>query len=177
VQALCITPTTELAMQITDVLQKLGKHLPGPVTAACLIKGVKYMQKITSHIVVGTPGKMSELIKLKLLDLSQAKVLVFDEADDMVMHFPMECVQFKKACITPSNKPRVLLFSASFNCLDDGHPHFEKATKFTNLVSVLRPTTIIITCVVDEQLCMACQCVCARTKKCLFRHGADALMS
>jgi len=42
------------------------------------------MSNITAHIVVGTPGTMTDLIRWHIIDVSDMKVFVFDEADNML---------------------------------------------------------------------------------------------
>ena len=72
VQALCMSPTRELAIQTTRVLQQLAQFTG--IQSVSVIGGVRYTQPITSHIVVATPGKIQDVLKNRLLDLSALKV-------------------------------------------------------------------------------------------------------
>lgn len=86
-QALVLVPTRELAIQVSEDLFNIGrfkiiKVLPvygkSPITHQ--VKNLK--QK--THIVVGTPGRIIDLIDRDALDLSNIKYLVLDEADEML---------------------------------------------------------------------------------------------
>ncbi|KAJ3179455.1 RNA helicase required for poly(A+) mRNA export [Gaertneriomyces sp. JEL0708] len=82
-QAICLAPARELARQIMDVVKEMGKFTP--VTTAFAIKdSVPRGQPVTSHIVVGTPGTVTELIKRRQLDVKNVRIFVLDEADNML---------------------------------------------------------------------------------------------
>jgi ATP-independent RNA helicase DbpA len=89
VQALVLCPTRELADQVGKQLRKLGVGLPN-LKLSLLYGGVALQPQIDSlsqhdpHIVVGTPGRIQELIRKKHLHLSRVGVLVLDEADRML---------------------------------------------------------------------------------------------
>jgi superfamily II DNA/RNA helicase len=72
VQALCMSPTRELAIQSTRVLQQLAQFTGLQIVS--VIGGVRYTQPVNAHIVIGTPGKLCDVIKFRLLDLSALKV-------------------------------------------------------------------------------------------------------
>jgi len=87
VQGLVVTPTRELAMQVADAMYKYGCNLNVRVLAVyggqpysrqinCLKKGV--------DIVVGTPGRLLDLVRQKALDLGRVSSVVLDEADEML---------------------------------------------------------------------------------------------
>lgn len=80
-QALCCAPTRELARQIMEVIKKLGRFTE--FEYALIVKDIE-RKKITAQIVVGTPGKLLEVIKRRLLDLRGIKMFVLDEADVML---------------------------------------------------------------------------------------------
>lgn len=96
-QALCLSPSRELARQIVDVVEQMGKFANIRYTTA-LKEGNhpsaadhpsngangRNKSKITEQIVIGTPGTALDLYKRGILDLSQLKILVFDEADVML---------------------------------------------------------------------------------------------
>ena len=84
-QALCLAPSRELARQIIGVVQTMGAFLDGlSVKAAIPVDAANRGQRIEGSIVVGTPGTTMDMIKRRLLDPSHIKVLVLDEADNML---------------------------------------------------------------------------------------------
>src|SRR4051812_4100881 len=85
--ALVIVPTRELAIQVTADLVVAGGKLGSRVLA--VYGGRAYEPQIEAlkhgvEVVVGTPGRLLDLLKQKYLDLSQVSVLVLDEADRML---------------------------------------------------------------------------------------------
>lgn len=83
VQAVCLSPTRELARQIVDVVKEMGKFTPVKVTLA-VKDGVKRGEHVNDHIVVGTPGTVMDLLKKRALDARNVNVFVLDEADNML---------------------------------------------------------------------------------------------
>lgn len=82
-QALALAPSRELARQIMDVVQEMGKYT-NVKTAFAIPDAVTAGTKIDAQIVVGTPGKTFDLIKKKAIDTKNIKVFVLDEADNML---------------------------------------------------------------------------------------------
>ncbi|HMD90690.1 MAG TPA: DEAD/DEAH box helicase [Anaerolineaceae bacterium] len=87
VQAVVLAPTRELAIQVAEAIGKLGQHTQ--VRILPVYGGQSYQVQIQQlkrgvDVVVGTPGRMLDLIEKKLLDLSQVSYLVLDEADEML---------------------------------------------------------------------------------------------
>lgn len=82
-QAIALAPSRELARQIMDVVQGMGKYTKVK-TAYAIPDAVPSGTKIDAHIVVGTPGKTFDLIKRKQIDTKNVKVFVLDEADNML---------------------------------------------------------------------------------------------
>jgi len=85
-QAICLTPTRELANQIlSDAVANLAKRLPA-VRYEAAIPGIEVekFSKCRSHIVVGTPGKVKNWLTTKYLDFATVRMFVLDEADAMV---------------------------------------------------------------------------------------------
>lgn len=116
VQSLIITPTRELALQITNEAQKLMTVDNIGILSAYGGQDVeKQLAKLKNNIsvVIGTPGRILDLIRRESLDLSNLKRLVLDEADQM-LH--MGFIDEVDAIIrnTPSDK-QVMCFSATFN--------------------------------------------------------------
>jgi len=115
-QALIISPTRELAIQIAKNIKEYTKYLPNiktvPVYGGENIDVQIRALKKGSQIVVGTPGRTVDLLNRKRLNISSIKWLTLDEADEMLnMGFKEELDQILDK--TPSDK-QTLLFSATF---------------------------------------------------------------
>ena len=87
VQALILTPTRELSKQVFDVLKSLAS-VRG-VDAADVIGGrtiENQIQKLkrNPHVIIGTPGRLLDHIRRRTLDLSAVKMVILDEADQML---------------------------------------------------------------------------------------------
>ena len=116
VQAIILSPTRELAIQIARNIEEFSKNISnlnviavyGGANIEDQIRGIKR----GAQIVVGTPGRTVDLIKRKRLNLRNIQWLVLDEADEMLnMGFKDELDQILEA--TPESK-QTLLFSATF---------------------------------------------------------------
>ena len=87
-QGLVICPTRELADQVSREIRRLARFIPN-VKVLTLCGGVPLRPHLASlshepHIVVGTPGRLLELIEKEALPLQSLKLLVLDEADRML---------------------------------------------------------------------------------------------
>ena len=113
-QALIITPTRELALQITEEANKLATAKPINVLAAYGGRNIgSQLNKLkgTIHLIIATPGRLIDHIERGTIDLNQIKTVVIDEADQMLlMGFRNEVDQILKA--TPRNR-QTLCFSAT----------------------------------------------------------------
>lgn len=87
IQALVVAPTRELADQIYKEVQKLGLYLNVKVHL-CMggtpVSEDKKALKEGCHVVVGTPGRINDMLKREFLDTNYLKMLVIDEADEML---------------------------------------------------------------------------------------------
>lgn len=87
-QALVLTPTRELARQVNEEFERMvGEEIS--FRASLIYGGVRYSTQLRelkegAHVVIGTPGRILDHLERKTLDLSALKVLVFDEADEML---------------------------------------------------------------------------------------------
>ncbi|KAF9582356.1 RNA helicase required for poly(A+) mRNA export [Lunasporangiospora selenospora] len=81
-QALVMSPSRELARQTMEVIQEMGKFTQ--VTTAQAIKDESLPPKVTAHVIVGTPGTVSDLIKRRVIDPKNIRLYVLDEADNML---------------------------------------------------------------------------------------------
>ncbi|WP_338751325.1 DEAD/DEAH box helicase [Bacillus sp. FJAT-52991] len=87
IQALIVTPTRELALQITNELQQLTKEEDLNVLAVYGGQDVDQQIKRLNqhiHIVVGTPGRLLDHIRRGTVDLTDVTTLILDEADQML---------------------------------------------------------------------------------------------
>ncbi len=115
VQALVLSPTRELCIQISKDLQNFSKYVKNihivPVYGGANIETqIKALRK-GAHIIVATPGRMLDLINRKVAKINEIHTVVLDEADEMLnMGFREELDSILEK--TPENK-RTLLFSAT----------------------------------------------------------------
>ena len=114
-QVLVLTPTRELAIQVTAAIQGYSKDLSG-VRALAIYGGQDYGPQLRQlrngqHIVVGTPGRVMDHIRRGTLVLTDLKALVLDEADEMLNMGFLEDVEWilEKA----PEKRQMALFSAT----------------------------------------------------------------
>jgi ATP-dependent RNA helicase DeaD len=115
VQTLILCPTRELCVQITKDFDSFAKYMPAIKTCAVYGGAPIYTQKEALkkgvQIVVGTPGRVFDMLRQKVLKLENLKRLILDEADEMLnMGFKEEL--FSIMSHTPAQK-QTLLFSAT----------------------------------------------------------------
>ena len=114
ISSIILTPTRELAIQIYEELNKLSKHDKSvvlPIYGGDSIQGQIRQLKKGVDIVVGTPGRVLDLINRKVLPLSKVQCFVLDEADEMLnMGFIDDIESVIKEL--PSER-QTLLFSAT----------------------------------------------------------------
>ena len=79
------------------VVAAMGKYTPVKTDYA-IRSEVRVTERLTSHIVVGTPGTMVDYIKRRIIDPTPIKVLVLDEADNMLdqENLSEQCLKIKK---------------------------------------------------------------------------------
>lgn len=116
IQAVILSPTRELALQIATNINDFAKYLDG-VKSLAVYGGANIEEQIRKikkgvQVVVGTPGRMVDLINRRVLKLGNIQWLVLDEADEMLnMGFKEELDKILET--TPDDK-QTLLFSATF---------------------------------------------------------------
>ncbi len=114
IQALVLVPTRELALQYVVELSQIGKNtgiapfaiyggFPMDIQKAKLAHGV--------HILVATPGRLIDHLYNSTLTLEQVRILILDEADEMLKMGFIDDVKFILSCIM--NEHQTLLFSAT----------------------------------------------------------------
>jgi superfamily II DNA/RNA helicase len=114
VQALVVVPTRELAVQVAEDLELAASNRPTQIAA--IYGGKAYDGQIAAikagaQVVVGTPGRLIDLAKQKLLDLSKIRFMVLDEADEMLDLGFLPDVE-KLFSFTPQDR-QTMLFSAT----------------------------------------------------------------
>lgn len=88
-QAILMAPTHELASQSYNVISKIGSMMKGLIIktfigGTSVNEDIEYLKKNTPHIIVGTPGRIYDMIKREYINPSYLKIFVMDEADDML---------------------------------------------------------------------------------------------
>ncbi len=132
-QALVLTPTRELALQVTDSLKILSKYKR--FNTITVYGGVGITQQIhklkTAEIVVGTPGRILDHLQRGTINLSRVKVLVLDEADRMLdMGFIDDVEKIIRQC---ARERQTLFFSATMppDIKDLAHKYMKNPEKIS----------------------------------------------
>ena len=115
-QALVVAPTRELAMQISEVMTKLGHYLKVRVhlcVGGTNVSEEKKKLQDGCHIVVGTPGRIKDMINRQFLSTNFLKMLVIDEADEMLGMGFLEQINEIIKMIPPDCQ--IALFSATIS--------------------------------------------------------------
>lgn len=116
IQALIISPTRELAIQITEEAMKLKEGKDVNILSAYGGKDISsQLKKLKGdiHLVIATPGRLIDHIMRKTIDLSKLKTLVLDEADEMLfMGFKNDIESIISAI---PKKRQILCFSATMD--------------------------------------------------------------
>lgn len=114
ISTLVLAPTRELAIQVAEAIKEYGRHMK--VSVLPIYGGQHYgtsrrRLKEGVDVIVGTPGRLQDLIRQKMLDLSQVHTVILDEADEMLsMGFVDDVENILQE--TPPNR-QTTLFSAT----------------------------------------------------------------
>lgn len=123
-QVMVLAPTHELVMQIVDQIKLLSQNSNMNITTLPLMgevniqKQIKNIKSTKPHIVVGTTGRILDLIKQRKLKVHNVKTIVLDEADNLISGKNLTTVNDIIKCTLRDRQ--VLAFSASTNdkCID-----------------------------------------------------------
>jgi len=115
VQALVLTPTRELAIQVAEAFHTYSRHLGG-VRVLPVYGGQPIHQQLRHlqggvQVIVGTPGRVMDHLRRETLDLSSLKTVVLDEADEMLRMGFLEDVEWILEHTPPGRQ--TALFSAT----------------------------------------------------------------
>lgn len=103
-QALVLAPTRELARQIIGVIQLMGSFIEGLEVIAGIPQDLQQRPRhLDGQVIVGTPGTTMDLIRKRILRSDQIKVLVLDEADNMLdlQGLGDQCIRVKQYALEP----------------------------------------------------------------------------
>ena len=115
VQAVVLTPTRELALQVAEAIESFARHLSGASVVA-VYGGAPYLPQQRAlargaQVVVGTPGRVLDHLERRTLVLDQLRFLVLDEADEMLRMGFAEDVD--KVLSAAPERRQMALFSAT----------------------------------------------------------------
>src|SRR6056300_58378 len=90
-QVIILSPTRELSIQSKNVIDKLGNTIPNLSTQLMIggtstLTSIKEMRQNHPQIIIGCPGRILYMLKRKILDSSNIKLLVLDEADELLSY-------------------------------------------------------------------------------------------
>jgi ATP-dependent RNA helicase DDX19/DBP5 len=110
-------PTRELVVQNLEVVRKLATHTEVTSIGTNEMQSGRRQPPITQQIVIGTAGKLKSMIASRLLGLDGIRILVFDEADQMLSTdgFQESSIQMISMLRRVAPDVQFLLFSATFD--------------------------------------------------------------
>lgn len=112
-QALVLAPSRELARQIQSVIEALGQFCENLKVEAAVPGNIERGVGVRGNAVVGTPGTIMDLIRRRQFDTSQLKLLIIDEADNMLDQQGLGDQSMRVRQMLPPTI-QILLFSATF---------------------------------------------------------------
>lgn len=186
IKALILTPTRELAQQIKESVTTYGRFLP--LRSVAIYGGVGYGPQLQAirrgvDIVVATPGRLTDLMNTRSIDLGKVEILVLDEADRM---FDMGFINAVRKIVAQLPRERqTLLFAATMSpdirnltasiqrhprMIEIGERRNPAASVTQRVYSVTREQKMDLLIHIIEQEELDCVLVFSRTK-----HGADRI--
>jgi ATP-dependent RNA helicase DeaD len=134
-QALVLVPTRELAIQVSEAFQRYAAHLKG-FHVLPIYGGQSYTPQLKglkrgAHVIVGTPGRVMDLMKTGSLTLSKLRFLVLDEGDEMLQMGFVDDIEWILEQSPPTRQ--VALFSATLPAAIRriAQKHMRKTTEVT----------------------------------------------
>ncbi|KAI6652327.1 ATP-dependent RNA helicase DDX6-like [Oopsacas minuta] len=115
IQAIVIVPTRELAMQTSSIAKSLCKHSDVRVvvvTGGTILKEDILRLEGVVHVMIGTPGRLFDLIRKGVANMDQCKIMVMDEADKLLSMDINHCIIQIINFLPPARQ--LLQFSATF---------------------------------------------------------------
>lgn len=117
-QSIILAPTHELAMQINNEIKSLSKNSNVNITSTTIIGSVNIKRQIENlkskpHVIVGSAGRILELIKKKKIKAHTVKTIVMDEGDKLLDK--NNASQVKEVIKTTMRDTQLMLFSASIS--------------------------------------------------------------
>ena len=115
-QVLIMSHTRELSQQIHNVINQISKYIKVNVNLS--VGGISVTDNISSlrkrpHVIIGTPGRVLDMIHKKYINVNTLKMLILDEADEMLSHIFINQIYDIFQNLPP--KIQVCLFSATMN--------------------------------------------------------------
>jgi len=115
-QVLIMSHTRELSQQIHNVIKQISKYQKVNVNLS--VGGISVTENISSlrkrpHVIIGTPGRVLDMIHKKYINVNTLKMLILDEADEMLSHIFINQIYDIFQNLPP--KIQVCLFSATMN--------------------------------------------------------------
>jgi len=114
-QALVMVPTRELAIQVAEAFQKYAGRMPG-FHVLPIYGGQSYTPQLNAlkrgtHVIVGTPGRITDHLERRTLSLETLRFVVLDEADEMLQMGFVDAIEAILGQVPPERQ--VVLFSAT----------------------------------------------------------------
>ncbi|WP_210464799.1 DEAD/DEAH box helicase [Rufibacter roseolus] len=149
VQALILCPTRELAIQVSEEIQKLVKYKKG-ISVVPIYGGQPYERQLRAlkqgvQIVIGTPGRVMDHIERGTLQLENTKKIILDEADEMLDMGFREDIEFVLSHM-PEDR-QTIFFSATMS-----KPIMELTRKYQTNPEVVKVTQQQLTVTNIEQI-------------------------
>jgi superfamily II DNA/RNA helicase len=152
---LVLAPTHELVVQVNNVIKSLAKSSGKGVRSVTIFGEVNIKRQVEAlkskpHIVVGTPGRVLELIQMKKIKAHQVKTLIIDEGDKLLSDNNIDTV--KRVIKTTLRDRQLCIFSASIS--KEAIQHAEDMMKEPRLIKLVEHkvnTDITHYCVLTEQ--------------------------
>jgi ATP-dependent RNA helicase DeaD len=136
IQALIMCPTRELAVQVAEEIRQLGKYIKG-FNALAVYGGQPIDRQIRAlregvQIVIGTPGRLIDHIERRTVKLDSCRIVVLDEADEMLNMGFIEDIQLILKSAPPDRQ--TVLFSATMpRPILDLTKHYQKDPKYVKI--------------------------------------------